>query len=608
MLRSLIEKLVRRLSVVDGSSIPLIRRLMRENFRPQIGRYLQASVFMVLSAASLSAWAWLQKDVVNEIFFNKDTSKLLPLTLGIIILPLIKGLSTYGQEVLFSRIGNRIVADVQRRVYSHVLRFGLDFFAARPSSELIMRVSGGANAARDVLNLLVLSLGRDLLTLIALLAVMVAQAPFLSLVAIVITPLIIVGMTRIVKRVRHIANLEFHLATRVVELLQETSQGARVIKAFSLNDYMDRQMNQATGAIEARANKMAVLQARTNPILEAIGGVAMGLIVLYCGWRTLHGISQPGEFVAFSAALLLAYEPAKRLARLRVTLEGSLVGLRMLYELFDREQSPTEQEDAPALVYKDGVIEFRNVSFAYRPEVEVLKDVNLRIAGNSKVALVGPSGAGKTTILSLIPRLYEATGGEILVDGQDIRSVSAPSLRKHIAVVNQDTYLFSGSIRNNIRIGRPEASDEEVESAARDALAHDFILELASGYDTDVGENGVRLSGGQRQRISIARAILKGAPILLLDEATSSLDSQSEKIVQLALDRLMKDKTTVVVAHRLSTVINADRIFVVDDGVIIEEGTHRELLAGNGLYRKLFEHQFADVPRDALVRPVEAAE
>jgi ATP-binding cassette subfamily B protein len=608
MLAELRKILPSPLKLIDGGSIPLLRRLLRENFRPQLTRYLQASFFMVLSALSLSAWAWLQKDVVNEIFFNHNSGKLVPLALGITILPLIKGFASYGQDVLFGRIGNRIVADVQRRVYAHVLRFGLDFFSARPSSELIMRVSGGANAARDVLNLLVLSLGRDLLTLIALLVVMVSQAPVLSVVAVIITPLIIVGMTRIVKRVRQIANLEFRLATRVVELLQETSQGARVIKSFSLNDYMDRQMNQATAAIEARSNKMVVLQARTNPILEAIGGVAMGLIVLYCGWRTLHGTSQPGEFVAFSAALLLAYEPAKRLARLRVTLEGGLVGLRMLYELLDRQESPTEAEDAPPLDFKEGAIEFRNVRFAYRPGVSVLKDVTFRIASNSKVALVGPSGAGKTTVLTLIPRLYDASGGQILIDGQDVRSVSSSSLRKHLAVVNQDTYLFSGSIRDNIRIGRPEATDEEVESAARDALAHDFILELAEGYDTSVGENGVRLSGGQRQRISIARAILKAAPILLLDEATSSLDSQSEKIVQVALDRLMKDKTTVVVAHRLSTVINADRIFVVDDGAIVEEGTHHELLANGGLYRRLFEHQFADLPRDAFVRPVEAAE
>jgi ATP-binding cassette subfamily B protein len=589
------------LKLIDSGSAALLSRLVAENFRPQAKRYALAAVFMFLAAWATAAWAWLQKDLVNEIFFQHNTSMLLPLTLGIILLPLLKGIAGYGEDVILSRISNRIVADVQRRVYSHVLSFGLDFFTARPSSELIVRISGGANAARDVLNLLVLSIGRDFLTLVALVAVMVVQAPILFLVAAIIAPLLIFGLTRIVKRVRHFMTLEFLLATRIVQLLQETSQGARVVKAFSLGDYMRRQMNEATVAIEARSNKIALLQARTNPILEAIGGVALGLITLYCGWLTLSGAQQPGVFVSFSAALLLAYEPAKRLARLRVNLEMSLVGLRMLYELLDTPPSVTENDDAPPLVFGNGTIEFRNVEFGYRPNTPVLKNINHKILRNSKVALVGPSGAGKTTILSLIPRLYDISRGEILIDGQDIRAVSSSSLRRQIAVVSQDTYLFGGSIRENIRIGRPDVSADDVRAAATDALADEFISALPAGYDTDVGENGVQLSGGQRQRIAIARAILKGAPILLLDEATSSLDSQSEKVVQLALDRLMQGRTTIVVAHRLSTILNADRIFVIDEGTIVQEGTHRELLARGGLYASLYEHQFANLPRELLV-------
>ena len=299
--------------------------------------------------------------------------------------------------------------------------------------------------------------------------------------------------------------------------------------------------------------------------------------------------------------MLLAYEPAKRLARLRVNLEMSLVGLRLLYSILDTPPGPTETETGPELKYGEGTIEFRNVTFAYRPGVQILKSISFKIVKNSKVALVGPSGAGKTTILSLLPRLYDVRAGEIRIDGQDIRSVSPRSLREHFAVVSQDTYLFAGNIRENIRLGRPTATDAEVIEAATDAFAHDFIKEMKQGYDTDVGENGVQLSGGQRQRIAIARAILKRAPILLLDEATSSLDSQAERIVQLALDRLMQNRTTIVVAHRLSTIINADRVMVLDQGKVVQQGTHRELLAKGGLYRELYEHQFADLPREALV-------
>ena len=504
-----------KLMPVDASSAGLLRRLVAENLRPQAKRYAVAVAFMVLTALATAAWAWLQKDVVNQIFFNHNTAMLVPLALGIIFLPLLRGLATYGQDVTLSRVSNRIVADVQRRIYNHVLSFGLDFFTARPSSELIMRVSGGANAARDILNLLVLSIGRDALTLVALVAVMVVQAPFLFVVVVIIAPLLIFGMTKIVKRIRQFVHLEFLLATRIIQLLQETSQGARLIKTFDLADYMRRQMNDATVAIEARSNKIALLQARTSPILEAIGGVALGLVTLYCGWLTLTGRQEPGVFVSFSAALLLAYEPAKRLARLRVNLETSMVGLRMLYDLLDIPPSKTETNDAPPLVFKDGTIEFRNVAFAYRPNLPVLKDVSFTIRQNNKVAIVGPSGAGKTTILSLIPRLYDVSRGAILIDGQDIRSVSTSSLRHQIAVVSQDTYLFGGSIRENIRVGRPEASEEDVEAAAVGALAHEFIAALPGGYDTNVGENGVQLSGGQRQRIAIARAILKRAPILL---------------------------------------------------------------------------------------------
>ena len=596
-------KLERKLG--DGA-VDLIRRLLSENWRSQWRRWAWALFFMTITAVATAIWAWLQKDLVNSIFFEHRMDMLVPLTLAVIVLPIIRGFAGYGQEVVMSRVGNRIVADTQRRIYKHILTFGLDFFSSRPSSELIMKVGNGATSARDILNVLVVSVGRDGLTLIGLLIVMVLQAPFLLLVVAVIAPLVIVSLTRLIKRVRDIAKVEFRLLTRVIELLQETVQGARLVKTFGLAEHMNAQMDTAATAIEARSNSIAQLQAGSTPVLEAIGGAAIGLITLYCGWRTLNGTALPGEFVSFSAAMLLAYEPAKRLARLRISLEMTFVGLRMLYGILDTPPSTTEVGTDVPLEFRNGTIEFRNVSFAYRPNKPVLNNISFKIFKNSKVAIVGPSGAGKTTILSLIPRLYDVTKGTVLIDDQDVRSVSPASVRSAFAVVTQDTYMFSGTVKDNIRIGRADATDDEIRQAAVDSFAHDFISELRDGYDTNVGENGVQLSGGQRQRVAIARAILKRAPILLLDEATSSLDSQAERIVQLALDRLMESRTTIVIAHRLSTIINADRVLVVDQGTLIEQGTHRELLAKGGLYRELYEHQFADLPREAFVAPPSA--
>jgi ATP-binding cassette, subfamily B, bacterial MsbA len=372
--------------------------------------------------------------------------------------------------------------------------------------------------------------------------------------------------------------------------------GAVIVKAFNLNPYMSGRMNQAIAALEQRANKMNRLQARTGPLMETLGGISIGLVTLYSGWATIVGGHTPGDFMAFITAFLLAYEPAKRLARLHVNLEASMIGVQAIFGILDKAPDRTEVSAGPPLAFTSGTIEFRDVTFAYRPDTPVLNGLNFRIESDSKVALVGPSGGGKTTMLALIPRLYDVDSGAVTIDGQDLRDVTAESVRRHVALVSQDTFLFGGTVRENIRIGRLDASDAEVEAAGRDAHAHDFIAALSHGYDTSVGENGVQLSGGQRQRIAIARALLKGAPIILLDEATSALDSESERQVQLALDRLMEGRTIIAIAHRLSTILNADHILVIDAGRIVEEGTHRELLAKGGLYESLYRHQFAEKP------------
>ncbi len=580
---------------VNSETLRLLGRVFADNFGAHWKRYAVAIALMVFVSTTTALSAWIMKLVVDEIFVKRVGEMLVPLSMAVIALSTSKGLATYGQEVLMGKIGNRIVAETQSRVYRHILKFGVGYFTTQPSSTLIMIVVTAAGSVREMLNTVIFGFARDLLTLIGLVAVMVIQAPLLSLFAFIGAPLAIFGVSRLVRRVRAVINAEFLLATQVIQTVQETVLGARVVKTFNLDGYMRDKLDASVIGVEARANKIVRLQARTGPLMEALGGVSIGLVILYAGWATIEGGQSPGDFVAFVTAFLLAYEPAKRLARTNVNLETNIIGARMMYSVIDADPSPTEV-DAPPLDFVHGMIEFRNVSFGYRPKTPVLHDLSFRVAQDTKVALVGPSGGGKTTILSLIPRLYDVDEGEILIDGQDLRAVSAVSVRQHIAFVSQDTYLFGGKLRENIRVGRLDATDEEVARAARDAYAHDFIEALPNGYDTDVGENGVQLSGGQRQRIAIARAMLKGARIILLDEATSSLDSESEKQVQLALDRLMIGRTTIVIAHRLSTILNADRILVIDKGSIVEQGTHRELLAEGGLYESLYRHQFSDHP------------
>ncbi|MGQ4274843.1 ABC transporter ATP-binding protein [Terrihabitans sp. B22-R8] len=576
-----------------GETSVLVGRLFQENFRLYWRRYAIAFAFMAVVAATTSAMAWFMRDIVNEVFISQDLATLLSYSLFVMGLSIAKGFATYAQDVALSHVGNRVVADLQRKLYRHVLKFSSEFFSRTPSSDLIMRVSGGANAARNVLNTIVVSVGRDFLTLIGLLLVMVIQAPLLSFIAFVIAPLAFWGVVKLVKRINALASSEFKHGVRIVQLLQETVHGIRIIKAFNLSGYMEAQMDEAVLATEDRANKIARLQARSSPLMESLGGIAIALILLYSGWASVNGHQSPGVFMSFLTAMLLAYEPAKRLARLRLNIEASIVGIRMMYTVLDTPSASHEAEGGDTVPEIERALVFQEAGFRYRSDVPVLNGLNLEVLKDQKVALVGPSGGGKSTILALIQRFYDLNEGRILLDGRDIRDFSARALREQIALVSQDTYLFSGTIRENIRIGRLGASDAEVEAAARDAFAHDFIGELDAGYDTDVGENGVQLSGGQRQRIAIARALLKGAPILLLDEATSALDSETERKVQIAFDRLMKGRTTIVIAHRLSTIVNADRIFVIAGGTVLEEGTHHQLLERGGLYKRLYTHQFA---------------
>jgi ATP-binding cassette, subfamily B, bacterial MsbA len=409
-------------------------------------------------------------------------------------------------------------------------------------------------------------------------------------------PVAAVGVRKIGIRVRKIMANEFQGAIQMMESLQETAQGIRIVKAFTLESFMRARQERAIAGFQAAANKLARVSSRTSPIMESLGGFAIAAVVLYSGYTVIIRGNPPGSLFSFITSVIMLYEPMKRVARLHVDLSASLFGVGILYDFLDERDYEEDRPNARELEVTEGRIEFRNVSFAYRPEETVLHSISFTAEAGKTTALVGRSGGGKSTVMSLILRLYEVGSGEILCDGQDIATVSLESLRRQVAYVAQENFLFKGSVRDNIAMGRPGASDDEIIAAAKAAYAHDFIMGFERGYDSPCGEHGMQLSGGQRQRIAIARAFLKDAPIILLDEATSALDSESEQAIQKALRTLCEGRTTIVIAHRLSTVVKADEICVVDRGRIVERGRHGELLAQGRTYSVIAQTQF---PRDA---------
>lgn len=579
----------------DGqTAFQLIRRLVTEYGLQHWPKYAVAFLLMGIAAACTAACAYLMGTVVNEAYVNKSFPGIVSLGFLTMAIFAIKGAASYGQAVMMSRIGNRIIAENQQRMFDRLMRQSLGFFSARHSSEFLARLSTGANSATQVLNLLVTAIGRDFLSLLGLVIVMVIQDPVMSLFALVIAPPALFVLRKLVRRVRVIAKNQFTGGTHLFETMQETIQGIRIVKTFTLEDQMHERMRKNIAVVENEANKMARVANRSSPLMETLGGIAIACGVTYGGYRTIVGGATPGEFFSFITAFILAYEPAKRLARLNIELNAGLVGVRILFDVIDAPQTEPNDDNKPALKIDDGRVAFTNVNFAYRPGEPVLRDISFVAEPGKATALVGPSGGGKSTILNLILRLYETNSGAITIDGQNIASVSRRSLRLGIGYVGQDVFLFRGSIRENIAFGKPESTEAEIISAAKAANAHDFIMSFPQGYDTSVGEHGQQLSGGQRQRVAVARALIKNAHLVLLDEATAALDSESEKLVQDAIAHLTQGRTTIVIAHRLHTVAHADRILVIENGTVAESGRHEELLRKNGRYASLYRLQLKD--------------
>ncbi|HEV7253152.1 MAG TPA: ABC transporter ATP-binding protein [Mesorhizobium sp.] len=562
-----------------GEIVAVIRRVLAENGRDYVWQYAFAALCLVAIAGSTAFVAWIMRDVVDAIFYQGRSDLIMMLSLAVFGAFLVRGLASYGQAVTLARVGNNLVARYQRRLFDHLMRLGLDFYAEHRSGQLAARVNANVSGIRDLLNTTLVAVARDAVSLVALVSVMVLQDPVLSVAAFLIGPPLIFAVNYLVKRLRRVTREAVEINSRLIGAMQEATQGISVVKAFTMEDELGQKQGGLIARAEGRNNKIAAVSERLTPITEILAGLAVASVIAYAGWRANAQGVMPGAVFAFITALLLAYDPARRLARVQVTLERALVNARMIYEILDTPPRQEDRPDAPPLQVARGEVRFENVSFGYAPERSVLREVSFVAEAGRTTALVGTSGAGKTTLVALLERFYDLDGGRILVDGQDISGVTKRSLRQAIAYVSQAPYLFEGSLRDNIRYGKPSATDAEVEAAAKLAHAHDFIERLPQGYDTPLGENGATLSGGQRQRLSIARALVRDAPILLLDEATSALDNESEARVQAALAEAMNGRTTIVIAHRLSTVVGADKIVVLEEGQVVEEGTHGTLLA-----------------------------
>ena len=561
--------------------------------KPHTGRFIIALVCMLIVGAMTSALAFLVKPALDEIFLKKDMAMLKWIPIALIAIYSVKGICTYAQMMLMSYIGQRVVTDLRNELYRRIQTQSLSFFTKNPTGVLMSRITNDVVAIQGAVSEAVTSLLKDSFTLVCLIFVIFYRDWRLATIAILVFPLAVLPIAKFGEKMRNVATRMQATMGSLMALLQETISGVRIVKAFGRESYESARFARENEQFLKLIMRSLAITAISSPFMEFLGGLGIGAIVSYGGYQVIKGASTPGTFFSFLTALIMLYEPVKRLTSVNNTIQQGIAGAQRVFSMMDVIPDIRDKPDAIVLPKISRGIAIEGVTFRY-DDTPVLRNITLGIAAGECVAFVGMSGGGKTTLVNLIPRFYDVSEGRITIDGHDLRDVTIESLRSQIGIVTQQTILFNDTVRNNIAYGDLTKSDEDIIHAAQAANAHAFIMNLPQGYDAIIGEQGAKLSGGERQRVSIARALLKDAPILMLDEATSALDSEAEIEVQSALENLMQGRTTLVIAHRLSTIRNASRIAVLVNGEIVEEGSHEDLLARKGEYYKLYQMQFKD--------------
>ena len=568
----------------------LTNRLL-QFLKPYKAKLILAIISMVLVSACGSVQAYIIKPLLDEIFVNKkeETLNFLPFALTLVFL--LKGIFYYTYSYTLDAVGQSTIRDMREKIFAHIHSLPISFFHHTPTGELIARVVNDATLIQMAVSRAIVGILKDLLQVFGLLFVIFYLNWQLALISLVFMPMAVIPVFHFARKFRKLSTTNQQTVAKVTNILHETITGHRIVKAFGMEKYEIAKFSRLIDQLFQIIIKDIRINSLQHPLMELMGGVIVAGIIWYGGLQVLNGQSTPGTFIAFLTTLIMIYDPIKSVSNINSPIQQGLAAATRIFGLLDIKPEIEDRPDAIELPTFHSQIELRNVNFSYDGKVPVLKDINITAKAGEIIALVGTSGGGKSTLVNLLPRFFEVSQGQILIDGHDLRDVTMKSLRNQMAIVSQQTILFNDTIRNNIAYGDPTRPDEEIAAAARAAHALDFICDLPDGFDTVIGESGARLSGGQQQRISIARALLKDAPILILDEATSALDTESEREVQKALENLMENRTTFIIAHRIQSVMKADLIVVLDNGRIIQIGTHEELLAQEGIYQKIHDIQ-----------------